>query len=515
MNAVIPPMASAVQSNISKRPVTVGIVGGGVAGSTIAIKLSELGLKTIVFEKSDSLISGPPMCHLHAGGNLYREISDAQCIELLHQSVEIARLYPHTVDARPTVIAVPVRDKGAPEALLPRLDKLVDAYKQLVADDSANAVLGDPDDYYRVYNREQLQSLALRDVVAEPSHPDEWMIPVAKHLDFDRVQFPLIQVQEYGWNIFRLSASASIALGDLPHADVRTATVVTDVKPVKLNSIHTGWTIEYKGTQSGDCGQVQVDYLVNACGFRSGALDDMVGSLQERMVEFKASYVSHWLQQETPWPEVIFHGERGTPQGMAQLTPYGNGYFQIHGMTEDITLFKDGLVKNPDGSAQPVLNDVYLARIDEEWEANVVETRTQRAVEHVAYFLPAFGSATVAAKPLFGGQQIPGSDVDLRVADMSFSGQRYARCENVKASSALVAADALLDKLLDDGIIPAGCYPGRYFPMLNSVSLNQVNTAARATAVARQYPESMALINRPILAKRFSSESVPNDHECI
>ncbi|EDQ02061.1 hypothetical protein [Shewanella benthica] len=39
-----------------------------------------------------------------------------------------------------------------------------------------------------------------------------------------------------------------------------------------------------------------------------------------------------------------FYGERGTPQGMAQLTPYPDGYFQLHGMTQDITPFNNGLV---------------------------------------------------------------------------------------------------------------------------------------------------------------------------
>jgi len=51
---------------------TVGIVGGGVAGSTIALSLAKLGINSVLFEASSSLINGPPMCHLHAGGALYR-----------------------------------------------------------------------------------------------------------------------------------------------------------------------------------------------------------------------------------------------------------------------------------------------------------------------------------------------------------------------------------------------------------------------------------------------------------
>ncbi len=92
----------------------IAVVGGGIAGSTIALYLSELGLDVSLFEKGPSLVSGPPICHLHAGGNLYREISDQQCVTLLRESIDLVRFYPDAVDYRPTVIAVPEDDKGRP-----------------------------------------------------------------------------------------------------------------------------------------------------------------------------------------------------------------------------------------------------------------------------------------------------------------------------------------------------------------------------------------------------------------
>nr|MDT0253188.1 FAD-dependent oxidoreductase [Endozoicomonas sp.] len=63
-------------------PFKVGIVGGGMAGSTAALKMAGLGIETHLFEAKNSLVSGPPICHLHAGGNLYREISESQCVAL-------------------------------------------------------------------------------------------------------------------------------------------------------------------------------------------------------------------------------------------------------------------------------------------------------------------------------------------------------------------------------------------------------------------------------------------------
>lgn len=65
----------------------VAIIGGGVAGSTIAMYLSKFDIEIDLFEQGTSLVNGPPICHLHAGGNLYREISDEQCIALDRKSV--------------------------------------------------------------------------------------------------------------------------------------------------------------------------------------------------------------------------------------------------------------------------------------------------------------------------------------------------------------------------------------------------------------------------------------------
>ncbi|MCV5857023.1 hypothetical protein OFN53_41025, partial [Escherichia coli] len=66
------------------------------------------------------------------------------------------------------------------------------------------------------------------------------------------------------------------------------------------------------------------DYLVNACGFETGSIDNTVGAKRDRVVEFKAAYVTRWADCQQQWPEVIFHGPRGTDKGMAQLTPYGD-----------------------------------------------------------------------------------------------------------------------------------------------------------------------------------------------
>lgn len=52
----------------------VAIVGAGIAGSTIAHKIASENpnYQVYLFEAGSSLVNGPPICHLHAGGSLYR-----------------------------------------------------------------------------------------------------------------------------------------------------------------------------------------------------------------------------------------------------------------------------------------------------------------------------------------------------------------------------------------------------------------------------------------------------------
>ena len=233
------------------------------------------------------------------------------------------------------------------------------------------------------------------------------------------------------------------------------------------------------------------DYLINAAGFQSGQIDDMLGFHRERFVEFKAAYISKF-NSAIRMPEVIFQGERGTPQGMAQFTPYPEGYVQLHGMTEEITLFRDGLVKSSPLSAQPKLDKKFIEKIYKGWSASESAMRTKLAIEYVAQFIPSFKSAEVGAKPLYGAQQIPGKDATLRAAEVSFEGERYARCEIVKASSVLAMADAIALRLAGLGYLDDASVAKRDLQHLSSLKEESIVQLSRALAKQRDYPEAMA-----------------------
>jgi hypothetical protein len=462
----------------------IAIIGGGVAGSTTALYLGNLGLNITLFERENDLISGPPFCHLHAGGNLYREISDAQCVALLKQSIDFLKYYPYVVDYRPTAIVVPKTDRSKAEDLIPRLRLLRDEYKKLIELDAQNKVLGDYENYFKLYYKEDMDKLKLKDTSEFPKTADEWMIPVAKNIDLENVQFPIVLVEEYGLNLFRLAAGVKLSLENLQNVDLLTRTTVEDISASK-----GFYEISYLKDSKKE--SKNFDYIINAAGFRTGKIDDMLGVPCKRMVEFKAAYVTQW-DNDTLFPEIIFHGERGTPQGMGQFTPYPDGHFQLHGMTEDITLYKDGLVANTKMSCQPKLKDDFIKKIEDSWDEKEVEKRTKKAIEHLAKFIPAFADAQVASKPLYGAQQIPGDDPTLRVAEVSFVKESYARCEIVKVSSVLSMVDAIVDELIKLDFLNKDAYKSRDLSHLKKLDEKQIKELAKTIAKTKGYPSSIS-----------------------
>jgi hypothetical protein len=294
-------------------------------------------------------------------------------------------------------------------------------------------------------------------------------------------------VQEYGLNLFRLASGVKLALSNIDNTKLFTNTIVEDIKKsdeeesFELTYIRDGKEVKDK-----------FDYVINAAGFRTGKIDDMLEVPCKKMVEFKAAYVTKWRENDTLYPEIIFHGERGTPQGMGQFTPYPNGHFQLHGMTENITLYKDGLVANTKMSCQPKLNQKFIQKIEDRWDDDEITNRTQSAIKHISKFIPDFIDADVASKPLFGAQQIPGDDPTLRVAEVSFPTKRYARCEVVKVSSVLDMVDSIVSEFIELGFLEDSAYKTRDLSHLKLLDEKSIAENAKVIAKQKGYPEAIS-----------------------
>ena len=151
------------------------------------------------------------------------------------------------------------------------------------------------------------------------------------------------------------------------------------------------------------------------------------------------------------------------------------------------------VVSSSEQSAQPKLPNYLLNKIDQGWPAQSIAQRTLGSIKHIAQFIPGFASAVTAAKPLYGAQQIPGDDPSLRAADVSFEKNRYARAEIVKASSALAAADKILQQLQQQNLLDRQLNISQHhFPVSTKLAPEAVTALAVSIAEARGYPGALA-----------------------
>lgn len=465
----------------------VAVVGGGIAGSTIALRLAHAGVDVVLLEKGRDLVAGPPMCHLHAGGCLYPELDDEDCRTLLRQSVEMAAMHPFTIDARPTVVCVPRRDGTDPVALGSRFVMLRGYYDTLVRRNPSLAVLGPVEDYVASFEAADLAALAAQGPACDPQTPAEWLSIAMSMIDVGMLKTPIHVVAEPGWNILRLAASTALQLAAQPLARVE-----LEATCVGAERGSDGWEVTWE--RAGERHVERVHHLVNACGFRTGLLDDLAGVGADRGVEVKASFLARW-DRRGPCPEMVFHGERDTPTGMAQVTPQPGGLVQLHGMVQGATLFPGGLTKADAPSAQPPVAPEYVDWIDHGWDTRVVTAHTRRALEHAAVFVPALGQAESVGCVLGGGQQIPSGDVAARVGHLRWLDDlAYGIAENVKACSALDLADDVVEAL-----VRAGCLPmsARRRPVWDRVEEADIVELARVMATRRGIPVAMADITTP------------------
>jgi hypothetical protein len=147
-----------------------------------------------------------------------------------------------------------------------------------------------------------------------------------------------------------------------------------------------------------------------------------------------------------------------------------------------------------------MLGNLFNRKLTDQWYQDEIERRTAKAVDHVAQFIPSFGNAKVGGTPMFGAQQIPGDDPSLRAADVSFAGDRYARAEIVKASSALTVATAIVERLKEEKLLPAdisieNTELAQQFPVTKSLPLDKITSLAEHLAQERACPLALA---RPV-----------------
>ena len=149
-------------------------------------------------------------------------------------------------------------------------------------------------------------------------------------------------------------------------------------------------------------------------------------------------------------------------------------------------------MKSKESGAQPEFSEDIEKMIKHGWQEDEIKKRTDNAINYVAKFVPSFETATVGGPPLYGAQQIPGSDISLRVGEVSFPTRFYARSEIVKASSALTVANHIIDRMIEEQIIKSIPDRANHNSILDSIPKEDIEKLAAELAELRGYPKALS-----------------------
>jgi len=172
---------------------------------------------------------------------------------------------------------------------------------------------------------------------------------------------------------------------------------------------------------------------------------------KQELLEVKASWyiycnLSDVYTQFSSWmPEIAIIGERGTKNGMIQITPTENkNIYQVHCMTIDSSII-DCTKINPVSNRKPISQ--LFSKHTQMWIENdqipnrEIEYRGEVAIKQITGLFPKFGSASVIdTKCCWGIQRVHSLDVEKRSSQVLYR-NKYVELQLSKACNVCTMAN--------------------------------------------------------------------------
>lgn len=227
---------------IMKEP-TITIIGGGVAGVGSALKLADLGYKVTLIEQRSELLSGSSNntpCRIGLGLH-YSDIDTS--VRCLKAAVKLKREFKSFTRGNEQDKNDPLQHgryfitKGSTFSALDILNhfqKIRGAYEELIKEDPANKVFGEPEDFFEFLSFDQFENDVSKEKVLVGIQTAEQV------LDWPKLKKHLISKVDNHPNITVLRNTAVTGFED--HADGKRAILCENGKPIQQDFvINAAW----------------------------------------------------------------------------------------------------------------------------------------------------------------------------------------------------------------------------------------------------------------------------------
>lgn len=418
------------------------IIGGGISGCLSALELSKKdNVEIELYERNHKILSGTPFCHLHSGGMLYPDLKLSECKDLLYHSLLFASYFENCLINRPTIIAYR-KNCSYDSKFLKIKCKEMQYYYELWIVKNKQMPLGQSNTYYAEYTKYDMLMFKKNKLynTNTPYH-DKYVRTFCELLNnIDDIQYPFVSVKEFGISMEKIYKEIYNRLENTHNVKIYTN---TEIQKITNTNINNKWNVYISSNV------YFADYLINAAGYNIGEI-----SLNKNgfyYVELKSSWL---IKNENliEIPEIAIIGERGTSNGMIQLTPMEEKYmYQIHCMTQDSTLFEGGCVKiyNKDKSN---IYSYFPKKLKTIIKTNTISNdeikiRTSNAINNVSHFFPMFNKSKIQNNPLWGIQRIVGKSTNTRTNDYLIQ-NNYIEIQIIKAISSVYSIQKLSHEII-------------------------------------------------------------------
>ena len=224
---------------------TICVLGAGAAGVCAALELAARGYQVKIFEKN-TVFSGASGNNPGRMGHGFHYTDLNTAIMYLRESITLQRKYPNYLVGKDKPLGHPIRHGRyfitkdsihSVEEVLDTYEKINEEYARLVAEDSANAVFGPPEKFYRLLDPKEYKDQVNSSIVAAG-------VETAEHL--------------FDWKSFAEDRKADI----LKHPNI-ILYEHSEVVRIERGEPNTGRFALYIKSKTGMTGRFNTDYIVN------------------------------------------------------------------------------------------------------------------------------------------------------------------------------------------------------------------------------------------------------------
>ena len=258
---------------------SVAVIGAGLGGSISALYLAKLGFKVDLYESKEGILSDSSRipAHLYSGA-MYADKGEDTVRECLEDSIEFARVFPSTINKRPTILGISKQDERTPEIFEVAIRSNQEIYERICQNDSRKKVFGEPENLFSKYSIKECEKGMFTET------DQKWMKSFAEYTDLTQLQSPVFRLEEYGLDMRTLAGTIEQLIEENRNIELHLKTKVKKVKNISIRKVKK---MKVTFIKDGLTQKKNYCLVIDASGRNKGVFERGLGIKTKRITDVK------------------------------------------------------------------------------------------------------------------------------------------------------------------------------------------------------------------------------------